>query len=243
MEFEPAIVAIERARTFAQLSAILAEWRDASGLAHIVYHATHVPAVDRPNPVLLLTYDEAWVKRYIAQDYFLIDPVVIAGRAGFLPIDWLNVDHQTPAARHFFAEAESHGVGRHGFTSPIRGPRGERALFTVTSNETDRHWHRWRHSYLSDFHLIAHYLHDRAMEIAGLRADPAMRPLSRRERQCLRQVALGRTPGEIAHDLKLSASAIRLYLRSACRKLGCATVEQGAVTATVLELIGPDAIN
>ncbi|WP_204269912.1 autoinducer binding domain-containing protein, partial [Klebsiella michiganensis] len=70
MEFEPAIVAIERARTLAQLSAILAEWRDASGLANIVYHATHVPAVARPNPVLLLTYDEAWVKRYIALDYF-----------------------------------------------------------------------------------------------------------------------------------------------------------------------------
>ena len=58
------------------------------------------------------------------QDYFRIDPVVIAGRNRFLPIDWLTVEHDKPEARHLFAEAESYGVGRHGITLPIRGPAG-----------------------------------------------------------------------------------------------------------------------
>jgi hypothetical protein len=65
----------------------------------------------------------------VEQDYFRIDPVVIAGRNRFLPIDWLTVEHDKPEARHLFAEAESYGVGRHGITLPIRGPAGERALF------------------------------------------------------------------------------------------------------------------
>jgi hypothetical protein len=200
MEFEPDIAAIERAKNGADLSATLAEWRDRCGLAHIVYHAAHVPACDKPDPVLLPTYDDAWVKRYIAEDYFRIDPVVLAGRNGFLPIDWMNVERETPAARHFFAEAESHGVGRHGFTLPIRGPHGERALFTITSNETDHYWHKWRYTHLRDFHLLAHYLHDRAMRLAGLRPVSA-RALSRRERQCLQGVTAGRTPQQIANFL------------------------------------------
>jgi hypothetical protein len=148
MEFESALTAIERAKSVDDLSAMLRDWRDESGVAHLVYHAALVPACQKPNPLLLLTYDGAWVKRYVEQDYFRIDPVVIAGRNGFLPIDWLTVEHNTPEARHFFAEAESYGVGRHGMTLPIRGPAGERALFTITANVTGEYWHRWQRTYL-----------------------------------------------------------------------------------------------
>jgi hypothetical protein len=182
MEFEEAREAIQRAASVEELSAILFDLRNENGLAHLVYHAAFVPAFDKANPLLLLTYDDAWVKRYMERDYFRIDPVVLAGRKSFLPIDWLTVEHSSKEACHFFAEAESYGVGRHGFTLPIRGPAGERALFTITTNATDEHWHRWRFSHLRDFHLLAHYFHDRAMRLAGLRYNNVMRPLSPRER-------------------------------------------------------------
>ena len=237
MDFEQALTAIERASSVNELSAVLFDWRDETGVAHLVYHAVHVPICPTPNPLLLLTYDEVWVKRYVERDYFQIDPVVIAGRDGFLPIDWLTVERHTSAARHFFAEAEGHGVGRHGFTLPIRGPAGERALFTINTNATDERWHRWRSEHLRDFHLLAHYLHDRAMRLAGLRPDNAMRPLSRREQQCLRHLVQGHTPGQIAGILNLSASAVHGYLRTARRKLECATVEQAVARAVNLDLL------
>jgi DNA-binding CsgD family transcriptional regulator len=237
MEIDQALTAIERATSVADLGRILVDWRNESGVAHLVYHATHVPACEQPNPVLLLTYDDAWVKRYVERDYFGIDPVVVAGHNAVLPIDWMAVEHDTPEARHFFAEAESFGVGRHGLTLPIRGPAAERALFTVTTNATDDHWHRWRFSYLRDFHLLAHYLHDRAMRLAGLRLDHVMRPLSSRERQCLNGLVRGRTPGQIAGELDLSGSAVHGYLRTARRKLDCATVEQAIAQAVRLDLL------
>jgi DNA-binding CsgD family transcriptional regulator len=237
MEIEPIVAAIERARDLATLTAMLSEWRDGSGLAHLVYHAVHVPLCAKADPVLIVTYDGAWVRRYVEQGYFQVDPVVIAGRAAFLPIDWMTVDHETPAARHFFAEAESHGVGRHGITLPIRGINGERALFTFTSNQTDDYWHRWRYAHLRDFHLVANYLHDRAMQLAGMRTGSAMRPLSRRERQCVQGLADGRTPQQIAVSLKVSASAVHLYLGAARRKLDCATIDQAVAKAICFELI------
>lgn len=237
MDIESVVAAIHRAKTIPDLTALLQQWRDGSDVAHLVYHAVHVPVCEQLNPVLLLTYDDAWVKRYYAQDYFNLDPVVIAGRKGFLPIDWIGVDHSSSSAKHFFAEAESYGVGRQGFTLPIRGPHGERALFTITTNDDDEQWHRWRFTYLSDFHLVAHYLHDRAMQLSGLRSGFATKQLTRRERQCLQGLAAGHTPQQIAAVLNISANAVHLYLRTARKKLDCATTEQFTGKAVRLELI------
>jgi LuxR family transcriptional regulator, quorum-sensing system regulator RaiR len=236
MDVRAALTAIDRAAGTDALSALLADWRDECGLAHLVYHAVHVPG-SKPNPLLLLTYDDSWVRRYVAQDYFHIDPVVIAGRAAFLPIDWLRVDHDSSAARHFFAEAESHGVGRHGITVPIRGVAGERALFTINSRATDRQWFEWRLEHLRDLHLLAHHFHDRAVRLAGLRAEAIPRPLSPRETQCLERLAHGSTPKQIASSLDISESAVHLHLRSARHKLDAKTIEQAVMTAVRLELI------
>lgn len=237
MEFGEACQAIDGATNVDELFGVLRGLRDESGLAHLVYHATFVPAFDKTNALLMPTYDEAWVRWYVARDYFSIDPVLRAGRTGFLPIDWMTVDRSSKEARHFFAEAESYGVGRHGFTLPIRGPAGERALFTITTDATDEHWHRWRSAHLRDFHLLAHYFHDRAMRLGELRPADFMRPLSQRERQCLERLMRGQAPGQVADALNLSVSAVHAYLRGARQKLECATIEQAIVKALRLDII------
>jgi DNA-binding CsgD family transcriptional regulator len=237
MEFEYARRDIEQAKDIDGLYNVLANLRDESGLAHLVYHAVHIPAFDKTNALLVLTYDDAWIKRYHERDYFQIDPVVLEGSKGFLPIDWMTVEHHTTQARHFFAEAERYGVGRHGFTLPIRGPLGERALFTITTNAADEHWHRWRYTYLRDFRLLADSFHERAMRLSGLRHDHVMRPLSPREKQCLENILRGRTPGQVAADLGLSASAVHAYLRTARQKLECATLEQAIAKAIRFDII------
>jgi len=237
MELESVIVAIERAADIASLTAMLGEWRDSSGLAHLAYHAFHVPISLRPNPVLMATYDSAWLRRYLDEDYFRIDPIVIASSKGFLPIDWMTIDRDTSVAKQFFDEAEAHGVCRHGLTLPLRGPRGERALFTINSNESDHYWHRRRYSYMQEFHVVAYYLHDRAMQLAGMRADYATRPLSRRERQCVQGLANGHTPQQIGSCLNVSPSAVHLYLGAARRKLNCARIDQAVAKAICFELV------
>lgn len=148
----------------------------------------------------------------------------------------LLFDH-TKEARHFFAEAERYGVGRHGFTLPIRGPAGERALFSISAHATDEHWHRWRFTYLKDFRLLADYFHDHAMRLAGLRSNEVLRPLSAREKQCLEGLLQGRAPGQMAASFDLSTSAVHAYLRTAKRKLNCSTLEQTIAKAIQLDLV------
>jgi DNA-binding CsgD family transcriptional regulator len=236
MNIETVIAELARAKTVGDLSKLLFDWRSQSGVAHLIYHATYTPLSNDLHPLILCTYDTAWVSRYTERDYSSIDPVLLAGREQTLPIDWMTVDHETEQARRFFAEAESYGVGRHGFTLPIRGPFGERAFFTFTSNETDHGWHKTRCERLRDFALVSHYLHDRAMRLAGRRPDHKVRQLSRRELQCLHHLAHGAPPATIARQLNLSASAVRQYLKGASRKLGCTTIEEMIVKAALLGL-------
>jgi DNA-binding CsgD family transcriptional regulator len=237
MEVEEARQAIERAANVTDLFTVLKDMRDQTDLAHLVYHAASVPTAGKENPLLVLTYDDTWVRRYVEADYFQIDPVIQASVRGFLPVDWLNVDQHGAQSRHFFQEAQRYGVGRHGMTIPIRGPEGELALFTINADVSDEHWHRWRFSYLRDLHLLAHYFHDRAMRVTGLRHVSTMRPLARREKQCLEGIMRGQTPGQISSSLNLSISAVHAYLRTARRKLECATLPEAVGKAIRLELL------
>jgi DNA-binding CsgD family transcriptional regulator len=187
----------------------------------------------------LLTYEQQWVDRYIARDYFRIDPVVSRGRTGFLPIDWLEIDRSTPEAHRFFAEAESYGVGCNGVSLPIRGPSGERAIFTGTAYASDREWLARRIALFRDLQFIAHYVHDRVMRVVGIAPSTPSRPLSSRELECLQLISRGRTAKGIAWDIGVSDTAVRLYLSSARTKLRCATVSQAVGVAIAMNIISP----
>jgi DNA-binding CsgD family transcriptional regulator len=234
--FEEAIDAIAVSTNLDELFLALNSFRELYGLANIVYHALHIPDCTHENPILILSYDPAWVKRYKDRNYFQIDPVIASGRRGFLPIDWSETDRYSLSSQKFFAEAESFGVGRQGITMPIRGPSGERALLTLTANSSDEEWRRLRPMYIREFHALAHFVHDRAVKLSGLRKDVTPK-LSRRERECLESVARGRVPKLIANDLNISESAVRLYLKSARYKLGCGTMNHTIARAINLELI------
>lgn len=236
-QLQATVEKLARTSTLEELRELIGAMRDAYGLAHVVYHAIHLPGTGDPNPILLLTYEPDWVRRYTERNYFRIDPVVACGRCGFLPLDWTDVDRGPPDALRFFKEAESYGVGRNGLTIPIRGPAGERALLSITSNMPARSWRDLRLEYMREFQFIAPFLHDQAVRLAGLRLPTLRRQLSPRESETLQLTACGFAPKQIAADLHLSATAVRLYLQSARLKLECSTLNQAIAKAVSLEII------
>jgi DNA-binding CsgD family transcriptional regulator len=91
---------------------------------------------------------------------------------------------------------------------------------------------------LRDLQMIGHFVHDRAVHVAGLGPSLPKQPPSEREVQCLEALSTGRTPKQIAEDLGISESAVRLYLHSIRRKLDCATIAQAVAVAISLNVIG-----
>lgn len=96
---------------------------------------------------LILRHDAPTLRRtarWIVDSYnFAANaPVIDIVRYGFLPVDWSSLDRRSARASRLFSEARSYDTGPHGLTIPIRGPRGERCLFFVTSNLPKRDWSR-----------------------------------------------------------------------------------------------------
>ncbi|MBU6418773.1 MAG: autoinducer binding domain-containing protein [Proteobacteria bacterium] len=241
-DFDHFLCRITTAASLDDLSAIVAEMRVAYGLAHIVYHAVHIPGGVPANPILIPTYSPEWVERYKAGNYFRIDPVVLAGRKNSLPVDWSDVDHESKEAREFFKQADRFEVGRHGVTLPIRAAAGERGLLTITSNKSVKNWQRVRGTYIREFQTFASYLHDRACILSGYRSTDDGAALSPRELQCLELMAHGFAPKRTAEHLGITDDAVRMYLRSACCKLKCATSHQAIAKLIHREIIDPQVI-
>ncbi|OHV18765.1 MULTISPECIES: helix-turn-helix transcriptional regulator [Rhizobium] len=228
---------ISASPTLRDLETTLDEVRHIYAISHMVLHVTRSSGAADSNPLLMLTYPPEWVKQYRDRDYFSIDPVVRLGRRGFLPVEWSASKWDSGRAYGFFKEAMAFGIGRQGVTLPVRGPQGERSLFTVTSNHPDAYWRQFRMDSMRDLQFLAHHLHDRAMVLSGLREIADFPQLSRRELQCLEMTASGLMAKQICARLSISVSAVQLYLASARRKLTVATTSEAVARATALELI------
>lgn len=168
-------------------------------------------------PFLAVTYSSDWVEHYKSRRYVEIDPVVHQGFRRLLPVDWNEFDSSSDGLRTFFGEAADFGLGRHGLTIPIHGRGGDRSLFTVTSDFSNRDWGDAKLEYLRDFQLLAVYLHEKVLQLAGQKLSG--QPLSPRELECLQWISEGKTAWECAMILGISINTVRCYLETARNKL------------------------
>ena len=228
---------INAASSMDDLQSIVSHIRDCYGFSHLVFHVVSLGPGKAKHPMILLTYSQEWVDFYTNENFFDLDPVVTLSRTGFLPVDWSLLDHSNSETSRFFRLAHSFGVGRFGLTIPVRGPQGERSLFSATSNLRENEWRHLREDCMVDLQILSHHLHEKALMISGLRNDGTVKRLSRRELQCINMIANGRLAKQIAAELQLSESAVRLYVQTAKRKLGVSTTSQAIGRAVAGDLI------
>lgn len=235
--FEAALTAVEGAKDIDDLRAALLGLLHPYGLKHAVYHALKIPSANIEQKVISFTYPKDWVDHYLSKRYFDIDPVVRLGRSSLLPVDWEDLDRSSHPVRRLFREAEEAGVGRRGLTIPIRGPIGDHAILTLTSEMPEQDWRALRRGYIRDMQIIAHYVHARVLALhQTIPATPTL-TLSGRERETLQWAAVGKTIEETAIILHLSQSTVRVYLDSARHKLDCLTKPQAVAKALRFGLI------
>lgn len=228
---EEILASISSATTLDELKLVLARISADYGLTLVTYQAAHRPETNALAPPMLLSSDDDLAKQSLERGGLRMASAFQCGRSGFLPFDW---DQAAADARPFPREDDYRGM-----TIPIRGPGGEHARLSVASSATAAVWASRRMTYMRDFLLIAHFIHDQAVRLAGLRLQGLERLLSAREREILQLAARGFSPKQIAADLHLSSTAVRLYLQGARKKLECANLPQLIARAVSLEIIQP----
>jgi DNA-binding CsgD family transcriptional regulator len=231
---------VDEISTLEQLEAFVRKIVSAYDLKHAVYYMPGVPGQEEIKPVAVITYPPEWIKRYFDADYLGIDPVVVEGFANLLPLDWGTLNKRGPRVKQLFGESVDFGIGRQGITFPIRGPKGDSALFSVTSDFSDAAWASAKRTYVRDLQILAHTIHSKAIVIGGGKpADYATR-LTPRERECLTWCAVGKTSEDIATILGISEGVVRIHLQSAQHKLDCLNRTHTVAKAITHKLIFPD---
>lgn len=158
-------------------------------------------------------YPESWVRELVASNHAGDDPVHLASRRTNIGFGWCELGRLIrldPHHKHVLARSAHFGLGS-GFTIPANVP-GEPSASCSFAVQADRE-------------LPAHRLH--CAELIGAhalntarrlrrRAPTSPRPrLSRRELQCLRLLAMGKTDWEIARILGLSIETAHQYVKRA----------------------------
>jgi len=217
--------------------AFLAEAKRLYGLTNVAYLGVNIPHATHGDHYVQCTYSDAWVRHYVTEDFVSIDPVVRLGLTSLVPLDWQELDtNSSPQVQRFFGDARAFGVGRHGLTFPVRGMRGETAIFSINADVNDRQWADLKKHALRDFHVLAQYFHSKVLALNGHVAKPK---LSQKQLACLRWAAAGKSTWDIAHIMKINERTVKFYLDTARHKLDCMTKIQAVAKAISLGIL-PD---
>ena len=158
-------------------------------------------------------YPEAWVEEWTLSGFLHDDPVHLASRRSNIGFAWSELSSLVPLERRhrrILARSRRHGIGD-GFTVPANVP-GEPSASCSFAVRTGCDVPALR---LECAGTIGAHALRAARRLRGL-PRPRQRPrLSRREVECLRLVARGKTDWEIARILGLSIETARQYVKRA----------------------------
>ncbi|MEL6167328.1 MAG: LuxR family transcriptional regulator [Pseudomonadota bacterium] len=230
---EPFIERTQRATTLADLNDEIVGLRDVFDVEHVIYHSVNSTG----EQYAALTYSDTWVERYLEQDYMRIDPVVQGCYRRFHPVDWNRLDWSGKAARAFQGEALDAGVGHQGYSVPIRGPRGQFALFTVSHSCDDDRWELYTEEHTRELILAAHFVNQKALELERGTDHAPRQNLSPRETDTLTMLAMGYSRAQAAESLKISEHTLRVYIESARFKLGALNTTHAVARALSMGLL------
>lgn len=184
-----------------------------------------------PNPgrridgyIMLSGWNQAWLERYVGEDYVQIDPIARRLQSAADPFTWSEAiagQRLEGGAGKVMDEAASIGM-RDGLCVPLYDLDGRRSVLSLAAQSIDL-----SPAEKGVLHLVGIYSQNRIRELLGQADDGLERPsLSPRERECLQWTVAGKTSWEIATILKLSQNTTDGYIASATRKLGAANRTQ-----------------
>ncbi len=180
---------------------------------------------------LISTYPEPWKAHYLRSRYEGLDPVISQARLRQETFRWNanGGDFDLSAAqRQLMDEATQFGI-RCGFTIPIHDRRGLFAALTFVSDEKQPPFFRVIERYERALQLIAIFFHIQARRRLTIDRTVDGVALSRREIECLRWAARGKSAWDTGAILGIRQRTVAFHLDNAKKKLGVRSVTQAAI--------------
>ncbi len=214
--------------------------REVYGFKNVAYLGLNLPnKLTENGPLVLTTYSLEWIEHYKDRNFVDFDPVLYQSLKSILPSDWQEFNQSEKRVRDLFNEARLFGIGRQGLSLPIRGPRGELALFSITSDDDLKNWLILKNECMGELQILANHLHTQitGVDNSSIRHFDQVPRLSKREIEVLTWAAAGKTVADIAIILSISAHTVRTYLEMSRARLNAINTTHAVARALSLDLI------
>lgn len=169
-------------------------------------------------PAIMLNFPAAWEKHYRANEYHRIDPVFQYAHVAGKPFFWEDLRRLmllTPEQAKLLDDAAAVGL-QDGACVPLYGPKGGVALISFAASRPNPQ----ASSCLAYLNLLAAQFHLAYMRFAPVDVTPEKSPpITRRERECLRWIARGKSSADIAAILGISENTVNFHIKKLLGKL------------------------
>jgi LuxR family transcriptional activator of conjugal transfer of Ti plasmids len=182
------------------------------------------------NSQLYSNYPRDWLDRYLAGNYFEIDPVVATGKRSLEPFAWSgkHMSRHGAAVRRIAGEASEFGINS-GVSIPIKAGFGCTAMLTLASSHAEVDHVPIKNTTVADTAVA--FLHINLVRLSTRILQRREIPLSPRELICLAWAADGKTKIETAVMIGIKENTVRFYLEEARKKLGARNVPHAVFLA------------
>lgn len=206
------------------------------GIEHVMAGIVPAPGTRRHlhrGHVLINTYPEEWVNRYMSRGYAYIDPVVDRAQHHSDPFSWdeLRRHYRDDRARlRIFDEASDFALND-GISVPLLTLDGDVAIFSFSGQRLGLD-----PGGRSMLQLVASYAFGQLVLLRSQAPNPIIK-LAPRERETLQWAAEGKSDSDIGDLMGISRDGVSYHFRSIRGKLGTSNKTHSVATALRLGLI------
>lgn len=219
-----AIEILRKANTVENVKSVFSDVISSYGGSAFIICDIPAGAQAMPEDIHASGWNAQWLEKYVANGYVVDDPIPNFVNRTINPYYWheaaVQVQPDTLASR-IMNEARSEFRMGDGLCIPIHGLKGVAGLVSIATE--------LNHFSLSEqedaaLHMIGIYAYEAIRKLNPRRGSRDGKPaLSKRESECIKWIAEGKTTWEIGVILGIAEDTARQYLRSAAQKLDTRT--------------------
>jgi DNA-binding CsgD family transcriptional regulator len=230
---------IEAAPGIPEVAAAARTFAHSLGFEHFIFGFRTPISLTHPCQFILSGYPRAWREQYDKNSYLAIDPVITRALSTILPFDWEELDKSDPRVAQLFREAAAHGL-RYGFSVPVHGGHGEGGVLSLARAEPALPAAlSERQRLFQQAQWFSAVLQTKLRALVFEETESTTRPLTPRERDCLRLAAEGQSAQDIARVLRITERTVVFHLNHAEEKLGTTRRQHAVARGVALGQIEP----
>jgi len=183
---------------------------------------------------LNINYPQEWVDLYQKNEFWRIDPVVLATREGRIPQHWADIYRKFSPDKNFIGLASEFGL-KDGWTCLTKGGTGlPWTIISVGGGLKKYGKNIKREAYILE--KTSPYLHIALSSLKAKDESKRLQSLTKREREVLKWLSLGKTSWEISVILNVAEVTVNFHVKNIKTKLN--TVSRSHAVAVATQLLG-----